>query len=217
MKFTHDAYTNLIKKLQEKGYIFCNYDNYDLKNKTVILRHDIDLKLEKAIDIVNIENKLGVSAYYFVLLSTDFYNINSFKNIKILNEIRNMGGKIGLHFDETKYNLQTKDDYIEAIKHELKILSIILDEDINVVSMHRPSKKFLEMNLEIPGVINSYQKKFFSEIKYISDSRMYWREDVDRIVENEEYSKLHILTHPFCYDKKEPNCQCERKRKTDET
>lgn len=152
--------------------------------------------------MAKLENILGVSAYYFVLLSTDFYNINSEKSLKILKEIRKLGGRIGLHFDEKKYNLKSKEDYIKYVNYELDILSRVLEEKIDVVSMHRPSKDFLEMDLEIPNVINSYQKKFFNDFKYVSDSRMNWRENVEEIIESEKYSQLHILTHPFWYSEK---------------
>ncbi len=202
MEFTYLAYEKLIKQLKDKDYKFCNYNNYIDENKVVILRHDIDTSLNKALEIAKLENVLGVSAYYFVLLSTDFYNINSEKSLKILKEIRRLGGKIGLHFDEKKYNLKSKEDYIKYVSHELDILSRILEEKIDVVSMHRPSKDFLEMDLEIPNVINSYQKKFFNDFKYISDSRMNWRENVEEIVESDKYNQLHILTHPFWYSEK---------------
>mgnify|MGYP000111129946 CR=1 FL=1 len=202
MEFTYLAYENLIKKLKDKNYKFCDYVNYKEKNKVVILRHDVDTSLNKALEMVKLENLLGVSAYYFVLLSTDFYNTSSEKSLKILKEIRKLGGKIGLHFDEKKYNLKSKEDYIKYINYELDIFSKILKEKIDVVSMHRPSKNFLEMDLEIPNVINSYQKKFFNDFKYVSDSRMNWRENVEEIVESEKYNQLHILTHPFWYSEK---------------
>lgn len=202
MEFTYLAYEKLIKQLKDKGHKFCDYTNYIDENKVVILRHDIDTSLTKALEITKLENSLGVSAYYFVLLSTDFYNINSEKSLKILKEIRQLGGKIGLHFDEKKYNLKSKEDYIKYINYELDILSKILEEKIDVVSMHRPSKDFLEMDLEIPNVINSYQKKFFNDFKYVSDSRMNWRENVEEIIESEKYNQLHILTHPFWYSEK---------------
>lgn len=202
MEFTYLAYENLIKKLKDKNYKFCDYVNYKEKNKVVILRHDVDTSLNKALEMVKLENLLGVSAYYFVLLSTDFYNTSSEKSLKILKEIRKLGGKIGLHFDEKKYNLKSKEDYIKYINYELDILSRILEEKIDIVSMHRPSKDFLEMDLEIPNVINSYQKKFFNDFKYVSDSRMNWRENIEEIIDSEKYSQLHILTHPFWYSKK---------------
>lgn len=199
MEFTYKAYKNLIEKLKIKNYEFCDYENYEKNKKSVILRHDIDTSLEKALEIAKLEKSLEVSAYYFILLSTDFYNINSKKSSEILKEIIKLGGKIGLHFDETKYEINTKEDYVKYINYELKILSYIFEEKINVVSMHRPSKEFLEMNLEIPNVINSYQKKFFKDFKYVSDSRMFWRENIEEIIEKDDYNKLHILTHSFWY------------------
>lgn len=207
MEFTYLAYERLIKLLKDKGYKFCDYINYIDENKVVILRHDIDTSLTKALEITKLENRLGVSAYYFVLLSTDFYNINSEKSLKILKEIRQLDGKIGLHFDEKKYNLKSKEDYIKYVNYELDILSRVLEEKIDVVSMHRPSKDFLEMDLEIPNVVNSYQKKFFNDFKYVSDSRMNWRENVEEIIDNEKYNQLHILTHPFWYSEKIENME----------
>ena len=43
MEFTYSSYKNLIKKLKDKNYEFCNYENYLEKNKIVILRHDVDI------------------------------------------------------------------------------------------------------------------------------------------------------------------------------
>ena len=78
--------------------------------------------------------------------------------------------------------------------------------------MHRPSKKFLEMNLEIPEMINSYQKEFFENFKYVSDSRMNWRENIKEIINSNKYEKLHILTHPFWYEDKEDTMKNKLKK-----
>lgn len=199
MKFTYEAYINLIKKLKEEGYNFTDYKNYNSKNKNVILRHDIDNSLEKALEIAKIEKELEVKAYYFVLLSTDFYNIMSEKSLKIIHKIVKLGGKIGLHFDEKKYKIYSQEEYIKYIQYEIEILEKILGIKIEAVSMHRPSSEFLEMNLEIPNIINSYQKKYFKEFKYLSDSRMHWRENILEAINSGNYNNLHILIHPFWY------------------
>lgn len=203
MKFTYEAYKNMILNLVKSNYEISDYKDYQKKNKSVTLRHDVDFSLEKALEMAKLENKLNVSATYFVLLSTDFYNPASKKSTEIIKEIIKLGGKIGLHFDEQKYQVETKEDLIKYVKYETEILSKIIDEKIDVVSMHRPSKKFLEMNLEIPEMINSYQKEFFEDFKYVSDSRMNWRENIEEIIESNNFNKLHILTHPFWYEEKE--------------
>ena len=56
-------------------------------------------------------------------------------------------------------------------------------------------------------MINSYGMKYFREFKYVSDSRMQWREDVCRMVSEGVFSKLHILTHAFWYEEKERTIQ----------
>ncbi len=203
MKFTYDAYRNMINLLKENNYSFTDYKNYTNFKKVVILRHDIDMSLERALKLAKLENQLGVSGYYFVLLSTDFYNVNSKKSLNILNQIKNLGGKIGLHFDEVKYKLKSKEDYIKYVTYEIELLTKILGFKVDVVSMHRPSKDFLELDLEIPNVVNSYQKKFFNEFKYISDSRMQWRENAEEVIDSDKYKQLHILTHAFWYTDKE--------------
>ena len=69
--------------------------------------------------------------------------------------------------------------------------------------MHRPSQKTLEADYTIPGVVNSYSGEFFNHFKYLSDSRRRWREDVMEIMRAKAYPRLHILTHPFWYQKEE--------------
>lgn len=123
------------------------------------------------------------------------------KNRDTLNEIAQLGHEIGLHFDEENY--KNKDINIEElIYQEADILTNILDKPVKSVSMHRPSKKTLEANYQFNNIINAYGKNFFSEFKYVSDSRMNWREDVLSIIKEKEYDKIHILTHPFWYGNK---------------
>lgn len=79
MKFTYDAYKNMILLLEEHGYTFCNYLNYKRYDKSVIMRHDVDNDLEKALKFSEIEYEMGISSTYFVLVTSNFYNIFSKK------------------------------------------------------------------------------------------------------------------------------------------
>lgn len=113
-----------------------------------------------------------------------------------------LGHDVGLHFDEKRYDISSPKELKYWVKRESDILSYVLDKEIKVVSMHRPSKWILENDIQFKDIINSYSKKFFVEFKYLSDSRMHWREDVIGIIESESYNRLHILTHPFWYSAK---------------
>jgi len=200
MDFTYAAYEDMIKLLCENGYTICNYCNYSRHDKCAILRHDIDMSLEKALYFAELENKLGVSSTYFVLLSTDIYNAASAKSIKIINRIVSLGHSVGLHFDETKYDASI---LTRAVEKEIAILSAVLDMPITSVSMHRPSKVTLAADYRFNDAVNSYAKIFFEEFKYISDSRRHWREPVIDIIKSARYKRLHILTHPFWYNEED--------------
>lgn len=199
MEFTYKGYADLISLLKQQNYQFTNYRNYKDVAQSVIIRHDVDNSLEMALKIAELENQLGIRATFFILLSTNFYNILSKSSSEILKKILNLNHEIGLHFDEKRYKIDSKEELEHNIEYEKRIVEDILKTAIDVVSMHRPSKWVLEGDIHFKNIINSYSKEFFQECKYLSDSRMHWREDVVRIVENREFKRLQILTHPFWY------------------
>lgn len=198
-KFTYESYRHLLNTLKVQGYLCSKYDNYTNAEKSVILRHDVDLSIEKAYKFAEIESRIGLTSTYFFLISTDFYNISSKKNRELIGRMHQMGHSIGLHYDEQAYT-SSNVDIINNVQKEAKLLSNILGIEINLVSMHRPSKDLLQQNIEIPGLINSYSMEFFSEMKYISDSRRYWRENPYLSICSGEALKLHLLVHPFWYN-----------------
>lgn len=199
MEFTIKGYIQLLELLRDKGYNFCFYNESDLLEKCVILRHDVDLSIEKALQMAIIENSLGVKSTYFLLLSTNFYNVFSKQSFDKLQQIKNLGHEIGLHFDEKRYNISTIDEMKIYIEFELDILGKLLNDKVKVLSMHRPSKFILESDIQLDPIINSYSSKYFNKMKYISDSRMHWREDPMETIKSNEFNKFHILTHPFWY------------------
>lgn len=199
MKFTYESYEMMLKKLLDRGYVFKNYSNWMEDEKTVILRHDVDYSLEKAAQMSEIEKKMHVEGTYFILLSTNFYNVHSKESKMYIGNIIKNGGNIGLHFDETQYTISSEENIKAYVHHEIEMLSNIIERKINVVSMHRPSKEFLSSNIKFENVINSYGDIFCREMKYVSDSRRFWRENIDEIIEGKIYKRLHILTHPYWY------------------
>ncbi len=207
MEFTYNEYKTLINTSLEKGYVFSDYVDVDNYEKVIILRHDIDLSPEKALKIAEIEYELGVKSIYFLLLSTNFYNVFSKETSKIISEIIDMGHNIGLHFDEQRYETNSIDQIKKHIYREKEILEIALDVKIEAVSMHIPSRRILDSFIELDKIVNSYSYKYFKEMKYLSDSLMNWRENPIEAIANNKYDKLHILTHPFWYSNKKESAK----------
>ena len=186
--FSYYGYEGLLLTLQKARYVFTDYHFCENYPRCVILRHDIDNSIDKALKIAELEAKLGIKSTYFVLMTSDFYNPASKKSLEGLRMFQELGHEIGLHFDEMAYD--DLGDVVGTIQKEAKLLSDILGTPITTVSMHRPSQKTLDANYEIPGMINSYGKTFFNDFKYLSDSRRRWREPVLDIIKSGQYDRL---------------------------
>ena len=196
MEFTYKWYINLVDIINNSYQIKSWNDTED----GVIIRHDIDYDLKKAYEFAKLEKELGIRNTYFLLLSSDFYNVFSEESAKYIEGIMECGHEIGLHFDEKRYGDNAEKEFlVDKIQWEARVLSELAGESVDVVSMHRPSERMLEWDLEIPNMVNTYSREFFDNYKYVSDSRRRWREDVKSVIQDKEYKNIQILIHPFWY------------------
>ena len=208
MDFTYRAYIDMIGLLRENDYQISDYHNWKRlprESRCAILRHDIDFDIRKALSLADVERNIGVNSTYFVLITSPMYNALSKESCEILKKIREMGHFIGLHYDETRYmqSLGSREEIVNNIQKEIRILEEVLGFAVDTVSMHRPSRQVLDADLSIPGVINSYGAVYFSEFKYLSDSRKKWREPILDIISEGKFKRMHILTHAYWYDNEE--------------
>ena len=74
----------------------------------------------------------------------------------------------------------------------------ILNIEIDIVSFHRPEKKYIGSMEKIAGKIHTYMPEFVNNIKYCSDSQGEWRyENPYDILANKKIKKIQLLTHPI--------------------
>ena len=209
MNFTYDSYCSLLSLIEQSGYEIADYNNWAEKERCVILRHDVDNDLSKALKMAQIEQSKGVESTYFILVTSDFYNVFSRNNRRKILDIMKCGHQIGLHFDETAYSIQSVGGgygaICDKIIYEAKLLEMVTEKPVKVVSVHRIKGEMLKENLVIPGMVNAYGSQYFEEFKYVSDSRRQWREPVEEIVASGKYNRLQILTHAFWYEENEKN------------
>ena len=63
MRFTYNAYINLIRNLQEYGYTIYSYKDWNNSSSCALLRHDIDNDIRKALELAKVpvieESSLG--------------------------------------------------------------------------------------------------------------------------------------------------------------
>ena len=176
----------------------------------VIMRHDVEFSVDRAYQLSKVEKEMDFTSTYFFQWTNNSYNLLSRRNRDMIHEMHDDGHTIGLHFAVNE--LTDLEEIKEKIILEVKVLSSMLDFTIDAFSIHRPSKEILRENIVIPGIINAYDKKFFTykeeintneklEVKYLSDAQHRWNygiPDSKTILENE---KVQILTHPYSWTK----------------
>lgn len=198
--FTGKGYEKILKQAKSRFY-FAEYGEKIDKKNIALWRHDIDISINRAFKIAQIEKKNGVKSTFFLHCHSFYYNFFEKEQSDLVKKIEKMGHKIGLHFDPDFYDLGFEDiDKIEELaKTEKDFLEKTLNIKINVISWHNPGKgKLLNCKKNIiAGMINAYGSDIFDNFNYCSDSDGYWRfKRLSDFLDGENNKKIQVLTHP---------------------
>lgn len=206
--FSYRHYKEILNLLKKQKYKFCFFSNrpgsFNLNNKTVYLRHDIDFSPKMALSMAKLEYQKNISSTYFIRLAGSFYNVFEPKNAKIIQEITSYGHQLGLHFEgDIEVNLFGKDfpsvKIIEqAVEKQIKTLQKYFKTS-TIISFHCPHLASFVIDKQFKNFISTYSPDFFSKTKYLSDSAGTWQKGcacrwltTDKLPAN-----LHLLIHPF--------------------
>lgn len=189
------SYSHYAQTLHEiKGtHCFANFVNYS--NHDLILRHDVDLSLESALEIAKIEKRLEIQSTFFILFHSEFYNLFNVTSSNIIKKILHMGHKLGLHYN-TSFIIQNDLDPTETINNEIKLMEQHFNTRITAIAMHNPviNKK---ISMKLPnGIINADSDEFKINRKYLSDSVQNWREGCF-CHHIRKHDSMLILIHPI--------------------
>ncbi len=206
--FKLNHYKDVLKqalKLDYKISAFKDYPKINKFRKIILLRHDIDFNIERALEVAKIDNNLGIKATYFVRLHAKDYNPFEFKAYTILREILKMGHEIGLHSEALDVSHITKENPVEIFKREKEILESILNIKIASAAQHGDFTgisrnyanyffgKYKKEDVRI--LYQPFEDRFFKAMKYISDSLGSWREGC-MCQHIGKFDRLQICTHP---------------------
>lgn len=200
--FSFDHYEFILRTAQESGYRFTPYSALEAASTpTCVLRHDIDYTPERAIHFGEIENRLGIRSYYFVLINSAIYNLRENRHYRVFQELKKMGHEIGLHFDLSWNPDIAWEKVVEQCDREKQILQTLLDiEPCSILSFHNPHKfKDLVLNRAVEGMEHAYEKRYFTDTKYLSDSQGWYEGCVCQVFAEKRYPKLQLLTHPYIW------------------
>jgi hypothetical protein len=161
-------------------YRFAHFDQ-EPRDGQLFLRHDVDLSLAAALQMAELEAARGVSATYFLMTRSVFYNLGSPEGERAIARLRELGHRIGLHALHPHVDLDDRFD--------------------PVLAWHNPDAEF--MSESVDGLVNVMSPPWFDPERYRSDSNQRWRSgDPTAALAAHEFDWLQLLIHPeiWVYD-----------------
>jgi len=167
-------YRELIEAAQAGGYRFAAFGEGPTDGD-VFLRHDVDLSLDAAVRMAELETDAGASATYFLMPESVFYNLDSKEGVAAIARLRELGHGVALH----------------AVYPNVQ-----LDERFDpVVAWHNPDPEY--MTAPVEGAINVMGDRYFDPATYRSDSNQRWRHGCPHEeLHAGSFPWLQLLVHP---------------------
>ena len=173
-QFDMAHYKELLQAAQAGGYRFAFFDK-EPQQGDLLLRHDVDLSLEAALAMAELEAEVGAAATYFLMTRSVFYNLASPAGERAIDRLRALGHRVGLH---AVYPDAERDERFDS-----------------VLAWHNPDPEY--MTAPVGGIVNVMQPNFFDPEHYRSDSNQRWRHGCPHEqLARGEFAWLQLLTHP---------------------
>lgn len=199
--FTH--YADIIKLALQEGYKVCSFQDYidyhQSFGRVLVLRHDIDRKIKKALKMAKIERDHLVTSTYFFRLHAK-YNLFEYKNYNRINKIVNMNHEVALHLESQDFADCFGVSSKLLLEKELQTMNLIGFKPRGIAEHGTPNKKwdnhFFSTHNEKSFDLEYHAKdKVFGRMKYLSDSGGKWREGC---ICNHigQFEKIQVLIHP---------------------
>ena len=141
--FSLDHYRELLQAAQTGGYRYAGFDRPP-EPGVVILRHDVDLSLDGALAVAEVEAAEGAWSTWFLMTRSVFYNLASSEGEQAIARLRELGHRVAHH---------------AVYPH------VDLDERFApVVAWHNPEPEYMAAPIE--GAVNVMVPPFFDPDHY---------------------------------------------------
>ena len=167
-------YRELLEAAKTGGYRFASFAESPATGD-LFLRHDVDVSLDAAMRMAELEAELGARATYFLMTESVFYNLASKEGVGALSRLRALGHAVGLH----------------AVYPSAR-----LDERFDpVVAWHNPDPDY--MTAPVDDAVNVMGARHFDPATYRSDSNQHWRHGCPHEeLAARAFPWLQLLVHP---------------------
>jgi hypothetical protein len=167
-------YRELLQAAKEGGYRWAGFDRPPAAGD-LILRHDVDLSLDAALAMAEVESAESAWSTWFLMTRSVFYNLASSEGERAISRLRELGHRVAHHAVYPHVDLDDRFD--------------------PVVAWHNPDPDY--MGAPIAGAVNVMEPPFFDPEHYRSDSNRQWRHGCPHEpLARGELEWLQLLTHP---------------------
>jgi hypothetical protein len=172
--FDLDHYRDLLDAIERGGYSLVFFDHQP-EDGEVLLRHDVDMSLEAALTMAELEAERGAHATYFLMRESEFYNLEAPSGRNALARLRDLGHRVGLHAVHPRAEFDDRFD--------------------RVLAWHTPDADY--MSDPVDGAVNVMEPGYFDPAHYRSDSNQSWRSGCphDELARG-DLDWLQLLVHP---------------------
>jgi hypothetical protein len=172
--FSLEHYRELLQAAKTGGYRWAGFDRPPAAGD-LILRHDVDLSLDGALAVAELEAEEGAWSTWFLMTRSVFYNLSSKEGAAAIERLRALGHRVAHHAVWPDVDL---DERFDA-----------------VVAWHNPDPEY--MTVPIEGAVNVMTAPWFDPEHYRSDSNQRWRHGCPHEqLARGELEWLQLLTHP---------------------
>ena len=172
--FTLSHYRELLEAAKGGGYRCAGFDRPPGEGD-LLLRHDVDLSLDAALRLAELEADTGVWSTWFLMTRSVFYNLGSSEGELAVARLRELGHRIAHHAVWPHVDL---DGRFEP-----------------TVAWHNPEPEY--MSAPIDGAVNVMAAPWFDPEHYRSDSNRRWRQGCPHeALASGSFSWLQLLIHP---------------------
>src|SRR5688572_11464273 len=99
-RFDFDTYGRLLDLLKSgrPNLTFRDFHSGTSPDRFFILRHDVDMSPAAALRMAEWESARGFRATYFVLLTSEWYNLLELRHVGFPRRLVELGHEVGLHY-----------------------------------------------------------------------------------------------------------------------
>ena len=176
MDFTIYTYKKLLNALQNAGYSFQTFTEFirEPKEKSVMLRHDVDKRPRNSEEFAKIQKSLGIKGTYYFRCVPESYDEQIIRNISQMNH------EVGYHYEEMDLGHGNLDSALKLFEKNITKLRAICP--IESICMHgsprskHDNKSLWNSNnyIDYQVIGEPYFDLDFNKTGYLTDTGRTW-------------------------------------------